>query len=104
MDNGRRVIRALGFLSSSKELDPAWFEIDPANPENIRIADDLLIDLLFAANGEDYRSLQPYVRELEVEGVRIRTLDIDGLLKTKTHFRDKDKIDREALERLRRQL
>jgi hypothetical protein len=36
--------------------------------------------------------------------VRIRTLDIDGLLKTKTHFRDKDKIDREALERLRRQL
>jgi hypothetical protein len=104
MNNGRRVIRALGFLSSSKELDPAWFEIDPANPENIRIADDLLIDLLFAANGEDYRSLQPYVRELEVEGVRIRTLDIDGLLKTKTHFRDKDKIDREALERLRRQL
>jgi len=103
-ENGRRVIRALGFLAASKDLDPAWFTVDPGEPENIRIADELLIDLLFAANGEDYRSLQPHVRELEVEGVRIRTLDIDGLLKTKTDYRDKDRIDREALERLRKQL
>jgi predicted nucleotidyltransferase len=103
-DNGRRVIRALGFLKSSKDLDPAWFEVDPEQPENIRVADNLLIDLLFAANGEDFFSLQPHVRELEVDGVRIRTLDIDGLLKTKTGYRDKDRIDREALERLRQQL
>lgn len=103
-DNGRRLIRALGFLKSSKDLDPAWFDVDPDHPENIRIADELLIDLLFAANGESYQSLQPHVRELDVEGVRIRTLDIDGLLKTKTDYRDKDRIDREALERLRRQL
>jgi len=98
------VIRALGFLKSSKDLDPAWFEVDPEQPENIRVADNLLIDLLFAANGEDFSSLQPHVRELEVDGVRIRTLDIDGLLKTKTGYRDKDRIDREALERLRQRL
>lgn len=103
-DNGRRLIRALSFLNSSKDLDPTWFDVDPDHPENIRIADELLIDLLFAANGENYGSLQPHVRELDVEGVRIRTLDIDGLLKTKTTYRDKDRIDREALERLRRQL
>ena len=103
-ENGRRLIRALGFLNSSKDLDPAWFEVDPDHPENIRIADTLLIDLLFAANGQTYVSLQPHVRELDVDGVRVRTLDIDGLLKTKTAYRDKDRIDREALERLRRQL
>lgn len=104
LENGRRVIRALRFLPSSAELDPAWFEVDPSAPENIRIADDLLIDLLFAANGENYQSLQPHVRTLVSDGVRIRTLDIEGLLKTKTAFRDKDRIDREALERLRDRL
>ncbi|MEY2954174.1 MAG: hypothetical protein RLZZ401_2261, partial [Pseudomonadota bacterium] len=30
--------------------------------------------------------------------------DIEGLLKTKTDYRDKDRIDREALERLKQQL
>ena len=45
IDNGRRVIRALDFLPSSAELDPAWFEVDPAQPENIRVADTLLVDL-----------------------------------------------------------
>jgi len=104
LENGRRVIRALRFLPSSTDLDPSWFEVDPLAPENIRIADDLLIDLLFAANGEDYQSLQPHVRTLVTDGVQIRTLDIEGLLKTKTAFRDKDRIDREALERLRDRL
>lgn len=104
LENGRRVIRALGFLPSSAELQPEWFEVPPEEPENIRVADDLLIDLLFAANGQTYESLQPHVRTLKVEGVEIRTLDIEGLLKTKTDYRDKDRIDREALERLRRGL
>lgn len=26
IDNGRRVIRALSFLESARELDPAWFK------------------------------------------------------------------------------
>ena len=36
----------------------------------------------------------------EVEGVPIVTHDIEGLLKTKTAFRKKDRNDREALARL----
>jgi hypothetical protein len=104
LENGKRVIRALEFLPSSADLQPEWFEVPPGEPENIRVADDLLIDLLFAANGQTYESLQDHVRALTVEGVEIRTLDIDGLLKTKTDYRDKDRIDREALARLKRQL
>ena len=104
IDNGRRVIRALGFLPASADLRPEWFEVPPGDPENIRVADDLLIDLLFAANGQTYESLQGHVRVLDVEGVQVRTLDIEGLLKTKTDYRDKDRIDREALLRLQRQL
>lgn len=104
LENGRRVIRALSFLPSSQELDVEWFAPPAGEPENIRVADALLIDLLFAANGQSYESLQDHVRTLNVEGVEIRTLDIEGLLKTKTDYRDKDRIDREALLRLKRQL
>jgi hypothetical protein len=104
VENGRRVIRALDFLPSSEDLDPEWFEVTPGEPENIRVADELLIDLLFAANGQTYESLREHVKVLTLEGVDIHTLDIEGLLKTKTEYRDKDRIDREALSRLREQL
>jgi len=104
IDNGRRVIRALSFLAASGDLDPGWFSVPPGDPENIRVADELLIDLLFAANGETYESLQPHRQTLTVDGVAIQTLDIEGLLKTKTDYRPKDKMDREALERLKQQL
>lgn len=104
VENGKRVIRALAFLPSSSELQLEWFAPPVDAPENIRIADDLLIDLLFAANGQTYESLQTHVRTLTVDGVAIRTLDIEGLLKTKTTYRDKDRLDREVLERLKRQL
>ncbi len=101
IDNGRKVIRALDFLPSSAELDPTWFEVDPLAPDNIRIADELLVDLLFAANGQTFESLQPHVRKIEVEGVPIATLDIDGLLKTKTDYREKDLIDKSVLTKLK---
>ena len=104
LENGRKVIKALSFLPSSKELDVQWFAPPADEPENIRVADELLIDLLFAANGQTYESLQDHVRTLTVDGVQIRTLDIEGLLKTKTDYRDKDRIDREALLRLKQQL
>lgn len=103
--NGEKVIRALGFLPSSAELDVAWFE--PAADgqiDNIRVADVLLVDLLFAANGETYESLQAHVNRLDIEGVSVTLLNIDGLLKSKTDFREKDVLDKSVLRRLRDQL
>ena len=67
-------------------------------------ADDLIVDLLFAANGETYETVQPFVRELTVEGVPVRVLNIDGLLRTKTRTREKDLLDRSMLERIRQGL
>lgn len=103
--NGEKIIRALSFLASSKDLDPDWFE--PAvdgNVENIRVADELLIDLLFSANGETYESVQPYVRELTVEGTPVRVLNIDGLIKTKPDYREKDLLDKRVLVQMKRDL
>ena len=104
LENGRKVIKALSFLPSSAELDEAWFAPPAEEPENIRVADSLLIDLLFAANGQTFESLKSHIRTLTVDGVDISTLDIEGLLKTKTDYRDKDRIDREVLMRLKQQL
>ena len=97
-------LRALNFLESSRELDPAWFEPQPGEIENIRVADELIVDLLFAANGETYESMRPFIRETVVDGVTIRVLNIDGLLRTKTDVREKDILDKRMLERIKRGL
>lgn len=104
IENGRRVIRPLDFPGSSKDLVAEWFAVPINEPENIRVADDLLIDLLFAANGQTYESLRDHIQVLTLAGVEVQTLDIDGLLKTRTDYRDQDRIDREALTRLKKQL
>jgi hypothetical protein len=100
LDNGRKVIRALDDLPSSKELDPSWFAVDGDAPENIRVWDKVVVDLLFVANGESYESLKEHIQHIEVQGVSIHVLDIAGLLKTKTDYRDKDVIDKAVLTRI----
>ena len=65
---------------------------------------DLLIDLLFAANGQTYESVQPHVREIEIEGTPVRVLNIDGLIKTKTDYREKDVLDKQVLMRIKQSL
>lgn len=103
-DNGERIKRALSFLPSAADLDVNWFEPQSAEVENIRVADELLVDLLFAANGETYETVQPHVRTIEIEGVMLRVLDIEGLLKTKTDYREKDVLDKRMLERIKQGL
>jgi hypothetical protein len=86
--NGEKVISALSFLASASELDSAWFG-PPENGEveNIRVADDLIVDLLFAANGQTFADLSKYVVEIQLEGIKVNVLNIDGLLMTKTDYR-----------------
>ena len=103
--NGEKIIRALSFLDSSRQLEAQWFASDPnGNVENVRVADDLLIDLLLAANGQTYESVQPHVREIEIEGTPVRVLNIDGLMKTKTDYREKDVLDKQVLTRIKKSL
>lgn len=99
--NGERVKRALDFLASSAELDADWFEPAAGAAENIRVADELIVDLLFVANGETYESVQPFVREVVIEDVPVRVLNIDGLLRTKTDTREKDVLDKQVLTRIK---
>ena len=96
-EQGERVRRALLVLPDkvSSELEPAWFEAGDA----IRVADAFVVDLLFNAGGETYQSLLPYAVTIDFDGVPIRTLTLEGLLKTKQSTREKDQLDRQILER-----
>ena len=96
-EQGERVKQALLLLPDkvSEDLMPEWF----TEGETIRVADAFVVDLMFSACGETYESLLPYAVTIEFEGVPVRTLNIEGLLKTKQSPRDKDKLDRVILER-----
>ena len=97
LEQGERVRSALLLLPDrvAEELLPQWF----VEGETIRVADAFVVDLMFNACGETYESLQPHAVTIDFDGVAIRTIDIEGLLKTKQSSRDKDKLDRVVLER-----
>jgi len=91
------IINALLVLKDreSANLDPAWFD----EGENIRLADEIVVDLLFKTCGESYESLKDLVEVIDLDGVPCRTLSLEGLLRTKQSSRDKDVMDRRVLER-----
>src|SRR3972149_10236276 len=96
-EQGERVKRALLLLPDkvSEDLMPEWF----TEGETIRVADAFVVDLMFNAGGETYESLQPHAVSIDFDGVSVRTLNLEGLLKTKQTSRDKDRLDRVVLER-----
>ena len=97
LEQGTRVKRALLLLPdrAAEDLLPEWF----ADGETIRVADAFVVDLLFNACGETYESLLPHAQTIDLDGIAVRTINLEGMLKTKQTSRDKDKLDRMILER-----
>ena len=80
---------------AAKEIDPAWFD----EGENIRVADAFVVDIMLNAGGETYETLQQFAEVIDMEGLPVRTINLEGLLRTKQTMRDKDVADRMILER-----
>ncbi len=96
-EQAKRVIKALLVLPerASKQIDPAWF----GEGETIRVADEFVVDLLFNACGETNETLARYAEIIDLDGIPVRTLSLEGLLLTKQSVRDKDVMDRMVLQR-----
>jgi predicted nucleotidyltransferase len=96
-ESGRRIRDALMVLpdEAAKDLQPEWF----AEGENIRVADAFVVDLMLNANGETYDTLCRYAETIDLDGIPVRTINLEGLLRTKQTMRDKDQIDRIVIER-----
>ncbi len=96
-ESGVKVREALMVLPdhAAKDLDPAWFE----EGDNIRVADAFIVDIMLNACGETYDTLKRYAETVELDGIPIHTVNLEGLLLTKQTMRDKDVADRVVLER-----
>ena len=94
---GQRVKEALMVLpdGAAKDLEPRWFE----EGENIRVADAFVVDLMLNANGQTYDTLSQYAETIELDGIPVKTITLEGLLLTKKTMRDKDVADRIIIER-----
>ena len=96
-ESGRKVRDALMVLpdQAAKDLDPAWFD----EGENTRVADAFVVDIMLNAAGETYDTLKQYAETVDFDGLPIRTVNLQGLLRTKQSMRDKDVADRIIMER-----
>jgi hypothetical protein len=96
-ESGEKIKEALMVLpdQAARDIDPAWFE----EGENIRVADAFVVDIMLNACGESYETLQEFAETVELDGLSIRTINLEGLLRTKQTLRSKDIADRIVLER-----
>lgn len=94
--SGEKIKQALMVLpdQAAKEIDPAWFEEE----DNIRVADAFVVDIMLNACGETYETLKQYAETIDLDGLPICTVNLEGLLRTKQTMRDKDVSDRKILE------
>lgn len=94
---GQRVKDALMVLPdrAAKDIEPEWFD----EGQNIRVADAFVVDILLNANGQTYDTLRRYAETVDLDGIVVNTVNLEGLLLTKQTMRDKDVEDRVIIER-----
>jgi predicted nucleotidyltransferase len=51
------------------------------------------------ANGQTYDTLRQYAETIDLDGIPVKTINLEGLLLTKKTMRDKDVADRIIIER-----
>jgi len=95
-DAAEPIRRALLVLAdrSARELAPEWFE----EGEGIRLADEIVVDLVFRTCGETFETLRPFEITIDLDGVPLRTVNLEGLLRTKQSGRERDVSDRRIIE------
>lgn len=101
-ENQQRVLKALEILP-----DRAVREVDEKDLDNytvVRVADEIVVDLMLAACGVTYEDGAHEIEMKTIGGVTIPFASAKLLLRTKQTYRDKDIPDRIFLEeKLRRE-
>lgn len=106
-ENAMKWIAALSELpdGAARELAGEEDIFEREGPYAVRINDEITVDVMPAACGHPWHELRAFVEERLVDGVRLRVLGLEGLLRTKEGVRDRDRADasmlRAAIERLR---
>jgi len=99
-DNIERIKRALAVLPDNAVREVESDDI--ARYDVIRVADEVVVDLMSKACGISWEEAARDSEVLELDGVEIPIAGIETLIRTKQTARPHDAADREFLERLRR--
>lgn len=96
-ENDARLREALLYLP-----DQAVKGVKPGDIEEytvVRVADEIVIDLMKSACGIDYKEAARSIITVVIEGVRIPFASLELLWKLKQSIRERDALDREFLRR-----
>ncbi len=98
-ENSRRWILALRQLpdQATRALDrePDVFADDKRYA--VRVNDEFTIDVMPSVAGHSWDEMQPYVETIDLDGIPLRVLNLQGLLLTKQGQRPKDQLDASLL-------
>lgn len=99
-ENSRRWIVALSQLpdqaTRALEQEPDVFADDKRYA--LRINDEFTIDIMPSVAGHSWDEMQRYIETIDLDGVPLRVLNLEGLLLTKQGKRPKDQMDASILE------
>jgi hypothetical protein len=90
-ENIRRVRQALEVLP-----DRAVREMGPDDLQNytvVRVADEIIVDLMISACGISFKEAEPDIEWAEIDGVEIPFASASLLLRMKQTGRERDKLD-----------
>jgi hypothetical protein len=98
-ENSRRWIVALGHLpdqaTRALEHEPDVFADDKRYA--LRVNDEFTIDIMPSVAGHSWDEMQQYIETIDLDGVPLRLLNLEGLLLTKQGHRPKDQMDASIL-------
>jgi hypothetical protein len=99
-ENERRVIEALCQLEdkAAREIEPG----DIAKYQVIRVADEIVVDLMKTATGIEYAEASENIMKVKINGVEIPFADLELMIKLKQGVRPKDKMDLEFFQALKK--
>jgi len=98
-ENSRRWIIALSHLpdhaTRALEQEPDVFADDKRYA--LRVNDEFTIDILPSVAGHSWEEMRQYIETIDLDGVPLRVLNLEGLLLTKQGKRPKDEMDASIL-------
>jgi hypothetical protein len=97
-ENERKVIDGVATLPdhAAKEIQPGEIE----KYEVIRVADEIVVDLMAKATGISFEMAEPFIEFHEIRGVKVPFASAQLMLKLKQGVREKDVLDRRFIEAL----
>jgi hypothetical protein len=100
--NNAKLMKALAALGKRIRLDhlPERRSLDRGF--STAAEGEIALDILFVAAARSFEDYRPHIEDREIDGVRFKVLDVDGMLMSKETGRPEDIPDRMRLATLKR--